>query len=183
MNTSRVYSMAVYDIAVRLDPKYGHARTFRVMFLRKNRYDTKASANQMLKFIETKQDLFGTNKLCKDITIEDLDEDDIACLKTGWLQFSGKDRSGRTMALHLLHLRAFKTVKNEMRVKYYLFMDLLQTDEHAQLKGICGLNYAAEDFSNAINGAGYFEHSDMTNGRYSCTMFLSFWFHCQRTDP
>eukprot|EP00526_Cylindrotheca_closterium_P026840 CAMPEP_0113629714 /NCGR_PEP_ID=MMETSP0017_2-20120614/15428_1 /TAXON_ID=2856 /ORGANISM="Cylindrotheca closterium" /LENGTH=51 /DNA_ID=CAMNT_0000540129 /DNA_START=15 /DNA_END=167 /DNA_ORIENTATION=+ /assembly_acc=CAM_ASM_000147 len=51
------------------------------MFLRGNRYDTKAAANQMLKFFETKQDLFGTEKLTKDITIEDLDEDDIACLK------------------------------------------------------------------------------------------------------
>mmetsp|Transcript_33280 Transcript_33280/g.80478 ORF Transcript_33280/g.80478 Transcript_33280/m.80478 type:complete len:477 (+) Transcript_33280:132-1562(+) len=159
----RIKRGSVYEIAERMDPAYVHARAFRVMFLRGNRYDTKAAANQMLKFFETKQDLFGTEKLTKDITIDDLDEDDIACLKTGWLQLAGKDRSGRVVHLQLLHLRAYKTLKNEYRMKYYMLMDLLQTDEDVQLKGVCGLTYAAEDCTDAMNGAGYFEHIELTN--------------------
>ncbi|KAL3937906.1 MAG: hypothetical protein SGBAC_007071 [Bacillariaceae sp.] len=154
---------SAYEIAERMDPAYVHARSFRIMFLRGNRYDTQAAANQMLKFFEMKQQLFGNDKLTRDITIDDLDEDDIACLKTGWLQHFGKDRSGRIVILQLLHLRAFKTLQNEMRVKFYMIMDLLQKDDETQLKGLCGLTYAVEDCTDVMKGAGYFEHVDLNN--------------------
>ena len=73
----RIEAGSVYDIAERMDPTYDNARAFRIMFLRANRYDVKASANQMLLFFELKQQLFGHDKLAKDITIHDLDEDNL----------------------------------------------------------------------------------------------------------
>jgi len=154
---------SVYETAERIDPNYVHAREFRIMFLRGNRYDTKAAAERMLKFFVVKQKLFGTERLTKDITIEDLDEDDLACLRTGWLQFTGKDKSGRAIVLHILGLRAWKTLRNELRMRFFMLMDLLK-DEEVQLRGIVGLNYAVDDCRDSKSGAGYMEQLELTNG-------------------
>lgn len=156
---------SVYETAERMDKSFAENRAFRTMFLRANHYDTKAAAYHMLKFFEWKQRLFGTEKLTKEITIEDLDEDDIASIKTGWMQLAGTDSSGRTVFLQPLGLRAFKTLENELRGKYFMLMNLLKS-EKAQLKGIVDLNYAVDDYKDSVHGAGFFEHIDMTIGTF-----------------
>eukprot|EP00526_Cylindrotheca_closterium_P022697 CAMPEP_0113614132 /NCGR_PEP_ID=MMETSP0017_2-20120614/7003_1 /TAXON_ID=2856 /ORGANISM="Cylindrotheca closterium" /LENGTH=182 /DNA_ID=CAMNT_0000523279 /DNA_START=151 /DNA_END=700 /DNA_ORIENTATION=+ /assembly_acc=CAM_ASM_000147 len=72
----RIKNGSVYELAETMNAGYVGARAFRIMFLRGNRYDAKASANQMLSFFELKQQLFGNDKLAQDITIDDLDEDE-----------------------------------------------------------------------------------------------------------
>mmetsp|Transcript_17718 Transcript_17718/g.43705 ORF Transcript_17718/g.43705 Transcript_17718/m.43705 type:complete len:214 (+) Transcript_17718:99-740(+) len=109
----------VYETAEVLNPEYVSARAFRIMFLRGNRYDAKASAKQMLNFFEWKKQLFGEAKLVKDITMDDLDEDDRACLRTRYAQISGKDRSKRIIILNVPGMRCFKTLMNELRSRYY----------------------------------------------------------------
>ena len=125
----------VYEIAERMDPEYVHARPFRVMFLRGNRYNAKVSADQILKFFGWKQQLFGTDKLVKDITIEDLNEDDLACLRTGCCQISGKDSSDRPILVDIPGLRSFRTLRNELRTRYFVWMKAFESEEN-QLKGV-----------------------------------------------
>ena len=77
-----------------------HARPFCKMFLRANEYNAQAAADHMLRFFDSKHELFGKEKLVKDITMRDLDEQDIASIKAGYIQHSGSDRSGRQILVH-----------------------------------------------------------------------------------
>jgi hypothetical protein len=68
------------------------------MFLRADRYDAKKAANQMALYFTSKLDFFGEDLLGKEITLEDLDADDIACVNTGSVHIlREKGRSGRTI--------------------------------------------------------------------------------------
>ena len=57
----------------------------------------KNAADQILSFFASKHQLFGEEKLTKEITIEDLNEEDIACQQRGALQLAGRDQSGRQL--------------------------------------------------------------------------------------
>mmetsp|Transcript_4289 Transcript_4289/g.10016 ORF Transcript_4289/g.10016 Transcript_4289/m.10016 type:complete len:471 (+) Transcript_4289:57-1469(+) len=136
-------SGSVYEMAESIDAAYVNDKAFRVMFLRANEYDAKSTADQMFRFFDLKNQLFGTDKLVKDITIEDLYEDDIACLKVGWAQLARRDRSGRQVFLQcgglLLHASPF-TIQNILRVQYYYIMKALQSEE-TQLRGTVSIWY------------------------------------------
>mmetsp|Transcript_17722 Transcript_17722/g.43712 ORF Transcript_17722/g.43712 Transcript_17722/m.43712 type:complete len:558 (+) Transcript_17722:340-2013(+) len=151
----------VYETAEALNPEYVNARAFRIMFLRGNRYDAKASAKQMLSFFEWKKQLFGEEKLVKDITMDDLDEDDRACLRTGYLQIAGKDRSNRIIILIIPGMRCFKTLMNEFRSRYYIWMTALKSEE-CQRRGAVVLSYAIGDFKDKKQGGGYMENTRLT---------------------
>ncbi|CAJ1969510.1 unnamed protein product [Cylindrotheca closterium] len=148
----------LYETAESLNPEYVGARAFRIMFLRGNRYDAKASAKQMLTFFEWKEQLFGREKLVKDITMDDLDEDDRACMRAGYVQIPGKDRSNRTILLHLPGLRSFKTLMNELRSRYYIWMTILKSEE-CQLRGAVVLVYAVGCLKDQKEGVGYMENA------------------------
>ncbi|KAL3944647.1 MAG: hypothetical protein SGBAC_001254 [Bacillariaceae sp.] len=124
----------VYETAETMSAHYVSQRAFRIMFLRCTRYDVKAAADQMLRFFEMKQNLFGNKKLVKDITIEDLDEDDRASLRTGWTQLCGRDRSGRMVIIQLPGACKVKTLQSELRARYFILMNALKS-EQTQLRG------------------------------------------------
>ncbi|CAJ1932730.1 unnamed protein product [Cylindrotheca closterium] len=154
-NLSRMKNGTVYETAETMSFDYVHARAFRIMFLRGNRYDQKATADQMIRFFEVKQELFGKDKLVKDITIDDLDEDDLACMRTGSVQVAGKDRSNRTVVLTFPGLRAHKIIQNQMRSNYYMFMNVLQSEE-TQLRGYVTVAYSVGSaFRDKLAGEGY----------------------------
>jgi hypothetical protein len=93
-----------------------YVRGLRLTFLRADNYDTKKAANRMIRYFEEKRNLFGEGKLTKHITLEDLDADDLATLKTGYLQVLPiKDRSGRRIVAMMANLRSFKCVENAVR--------------------------------------------------------------------
>ena len=133
-----------YELAESMNRDYVSARPFRMMFLRANEYDGKASADQMLRFFDFKHKLFGSEKLAKDITMEDLDDDDIACLKTGWIQPVGRDTSRRQMFAHFAGLKNSKSLLNDLREHYFVKMKSLQS-EHAQLQGFVSVWYGIGD--------------------------------------
>jgi len=145
---------SAYETAESLNFSYVSDRAFRLMFLRGNRFDAKAAADQMIRFFDMKMNLFGRDKLVKDITIEDLDEDDKACLRTGSVQITGTDRAGRSIWLALPGLRAFKCLQNELRSRYYIAMELLRSHQ-AQRRGVVAITYAIERYRDSMNGAGY----------------------------
>jgi hypothetical protein len=105
-----------YAEAEALSTEYVVDHDFRMMFLRSEHYTVKDAAERMIRFFDLKKALFGAEKLVKDITLEDLDEDDIECLAAGYGQISPKkDSAGRTIVIFLQKLRKFKVAENVVR--------------------------------------------------------------------
>ncbi|KAL3933087.1 MAG: hypothetical protein SGBAC_010549 [Bacillariaceae sp.] len=135
-----------FEAAEMMSKEYVSARPFRLMFLRANRYDAKVAADQMLRFFDVKKKLFGMDKLVKDITIEDLDEDDVECLRCGYLQWVGRDRVGRQIMFELPGLREGKTVMSVLRSRYYMMMSGMES-ERDQLAGCVGIAWAIGEYN------------------------------------
>jgi hypothetical protein len=124
----RIKRGSAYEIAEGMDLSYVTDRDFRIMFLRGNRYDVKSSAEQMIKFFTEKLPLFGKEKLVKDITMNDLDEDDRTFLQTGSIQILPfPDRAKRLIICQIAGLRALKTITNELRARFYIYMTALRS--------------------------------------------------------
>ncbi|CAJ1965533.1 unnamed protein product [Cylindrotheca closterium] len=158
---TNIKSDSVYEMAESMDPVFVNARAFRAMFLRANDYDAKASSDQMLRFFESKQQLFGSDKLVKDITIDDFDEDDMARLKTSLVQLAARDRSGRQTLFHFGGRRlgglisSKKSIESVLRAQYYVTMKALQSEE-TQLRGIVSIWYTLGELELKMQ-KGYFE--------------------------
>jgi hypothetical protein len=102
-----------YALAEAMSRHYVSAQNFRMLFLRADRYAPKDAAERMVRFFELKKSLFGAEKLVKDITLDDLDEDDMDTLGTGCVQVSPlTDMTGRPIFVVLLKLRRYKLVEN-----------------------------------------------------------------------
>ena len=84
-----------YETAKSLSKDYVGDRKFRLKFLRATNYDSKKAANRIAMHFETKLELFGKDKLVRDILLSDLDQD---LLQSGYLQFlPQRDRAGRAL--------------------------------------------------------------------------------------
>jgi len=150
---------SIYELAESLCPSHVTNRDFRLMFLRGNRYDTKAASKQILKFLKMKEQLFGQEKLGKDITLEDLSEDDRVCFSNGSFQIlSTTDRSNRHILFQMPGLRKFKRLENELRARYYLYMIALKSEE-TQLRGMIIVVYNLGNFQEQLNGVGFTEYT------------------------
>jgi hypothetical protein len=94
-------------------PESVGCRKFRLMFLRAERFDAKNAAARLVKYCEGKLRLFGPDKLTKRITMEDLDEDDMVTLRSGYMQLlPERDRAGRAIIVSILCLRHCRFVEN-----------------------------------------------------------------------
>ena len=67
-------------------PDYVHDRSFMIRFLRAEKFDVYAAASRLCRHFEAKLELFGPDKLGRDITLDDLNEDDMAAFETGYIQ-------------------------------------------------------------------------------------------------
>jgi hypothetical protein len=67
-------------------PDYVNDRAFRLKFLRAERLDPQAAAVRMAIHFETKLDIFGEDKLGREIELCDLDENDLHSLNLGYFQ-------------------------------------------------------------------------------------------------
>lgn len=94
---------------------YVMSRKFVLMFLRADQFDTKASAARFVAFFQIKLDLFGEDKLDRDIRLDDLDEDDVTCLESGYAQvLNSRDRAGRAIFMLMPMLRKVKSLENRV---------------------------------------------------------------------
>lgn len=154
-----------YEKAERMNPDYVTDRSFRIMFLRGNRYDTKSSADQMLRFFAQKEKLFGTEKLVKDITLGDLNEDDMVALKSGSIQLAGRDRANRQIFFQVPGLRDSEHyLTSELRMRYYITMCALESQE-TQIKGGVSIAYAVGEYKDKSEGKGFLEHTNLATVR------------------
>ncbi|KAG7355082.1 hypothetical protein IV203_004438 [Nitzschia inconspicua] len=132
---------AAYLQALQQNEHYVHNPKFLLMFLRADAFNVEASALRFVSFFEHKLQLFGRDKLARDILFCDLTEGDIACLESGYAQMlSGRDRAGRAVLCLLPMLRKYKSTENRLRAIYMVIMFALR-DVETQKRGMVGIAY------------------------------------------
>lgn len=125
-----------YDKAYSMSPEFVEDKRFRLMFLRALEFDVDRAARRMVKHFEQKELLFGPDKLVQQITLDDLDKDDIESLEAGSLQFlPNKDRFGRKVVLFLASRIKYKTWHNFCRMQWYVDMNAFLNDDETQKRG------------------------------------------------
>mmetsp|Transcript_12257 Transcript_12257/g.29203 ORF Transcript_12257/g.29203 Transcript_12257/m.29203 type:complete len:475 (-) Transcript_12257:115-1539(-) len=135
-----------FNKAEAMSRNYVHDPVLRIKFLRSEKFDAKKSAERMIMFFDVKMQLFGQEKLCKNITLEDFDSDDMAFLKSGYVQLlPSRDRSGRVALMMFFLERKHKVVENIARVLFYLTMTAAE-DEETQQRGMTVVAYGDEKF-------------------------------------
>ena len=135
---------SAYLLAVQQNEQYVHHYDFIMRFLRSDRYNVKDAAHRVVGFFEYKRELFGMDKLTKDIGVEDFygpdaadPQNDRLALESGLFQLlPGNDRSGRAVIVkyHNWDFEHFPLL-SKLRVFYYLMMVATATTE-SQLRGV-----------------------------------------------
>jgi hypothetical protein len=131
-----------YDLAQSKSPEYVSEGNFRLLFLRADRFAPYKAAVRMVRHFETKLELFGPGKIARDIEMDDLEEDGIACLESGFTQtLPVRDSSGRSISCWIPELRPRDcSIEARMRACFYGGMIALW-DEETQKKGIVIIVY------------------------------------------
>ena len=83
--------------------KYGlkQNKQFNIRFLQSAEYDPKVAAEKLIQNFYFKEMLFGKEKLTKDITYDDLNEEDRIALRKGHTMFlPGRDMAGRYVVVN-----------------------------------------------------------------------------------
>lgn len=151
-----------YHTAESLNRSYVSDRDFRMTFLRANRYCPKAAADQMIRHFNLKLRLFGKDKLARDIALSDLDDDDVKTLIGGSYQVSPvRDRAGRAILLKVPSLRAFKTVENELRGRFYFYTEMIKSLDSPN-HGVVMVNYNVGQFRDTKGAVGLAENVQLT---------------------
>jgi hypothetical protein len=130
-----------YDLAQSKSPEYVSEGRFRLMFLRADRFAPHKAAGRIVRHFEMKLELFGAEKIARDIQMDDLDEDGIACLQSGFTQvLPVRDSSGRAIVCWIPALRPDCPLEARLRRWFYGSMITLW-DEDTQKKGIVVIVY------------------------------------------
>jgi hypothetical protein len=100
----KIKKKQAYDKATFLSPAHVKDPKLLMRFIRSERYDPVKAAIRMIKYFELKLELFGPDRLVKDITFEDLDSEAQAVIASGRIWFTRhKDRSGRGVCISNLN--------------------------------------------------------------------------------
>lgn len=111
-----IHTKDAYDLAKSMKPEYVHDSALRLKFLRGEHFSARPAAQKFARFFELKLYLFGAPKLVKDIEQDDLNEEDLAALYSGYVQWLPlKDSSQRTVYI-LFPLMSSKQVPLISRV-------------------------------------------------------------------
>lgn len=95
----------IYEAAWNQNRAYVEDPLFRLKFLRANMYDVSKSVNQLVNFLGHKATYFGLDKLARDITLHDLNQEDMDLMLSGFYHIQdGEDQSGRVVVYMLNHL-------------------------------------------------------------------------------
>ena len=132
-----IESKGAYNLALDMNPEHVQSRSFRLLFLRGERFDVKAAAKMIVSHFEAKQMYFGSGEiLAREVHQSDLSEIDMLILRRGDEQvLPVRDASGRAIIfLHWSVQFPEGTLMNECRVMWYQAMSMLR-DEEFQKRG------------------------------------------------
>mmetsp|Transcript_5178 Transcript_5178/g.15076 ORF Transcript_5178/g.15076 Transcript_5178/m.15076 type:complete len:475 (-) Transcript_5178:145-1569(-) len=130
-----------YLLAMDQNSDYVRNDKFVLMFLRALQFDAKAAAARFVSFFQMKLQLFGQEKLARDIRVDDLDEQDITCLESGYAQvLSARDRADRAIFMLMPMIPQFRSEQNRLRTIFLVLMFALN-DVQTQKRGIVAIPY------------------------------------------
>ena len=88
------------------------------MLLRADLFSVEKSAQRIIDYFHSKQQIWGFDKLCQDITYEDLDVNDRIALHSGCIQLNPniQDRAGRAILIMSETHRQFRTFLNRVSI-------------------------------------------------------------------
>jgi hypothetical protein len=113
----KIKSKKAYYIAKSISSNYVSNTKFRLQFLRADYFDAKNAAKRMVRFFDSKLEIFGREKLTQDITLRDLPGQDIEHFKKGYLHLlHQRDRAGRAIVCTIGAIAV--TIPVETRVSY-----------------------------------------------------------------
>jgi len=96
----------------------------------------------MMNFLKHKEIYFGTEKLARNIKLEDLNEDDVALMLAGLYHIhDGKDRTGRVIFSVMTEMLGKCKIENLIHVYYYMVNEILLPMPEVQTKGVVGIYY------------------------------------------
>jgi len=142
---NRIQTRDAYNLAESIKPEYVHDPAFRLKFLRGEHFSARPAAQKFVNHFEMKRQLFGASKLVKDIEQDDLSEEDLAALYSGYVQWSPlKDSSQRTVSIMFPLMSSREApVMSRTRVSFYLRMIAME-DMDFQKHGTVFIVSAAE---------------------------------------
>lgn len=141
LQINKIRKKPAYDFALFLCPAYVTDRAFCLMVLRSESFDVGLTAKRVVIYFEVKLELFGIDKLVRDITYEDLDEDDRANVEGSHWWLKAKDSAGRCLFFVVQKAAPkYKHPRNFVRALWWTLMAGLR-DEEAQKKGVVVVNY------------------------------------------
>jgi hypothetical protein len=112
----KIRKRSAYEKALFVSPDRVRDPDFRLMFLRSVFFDPRKAAKRIVNYFHHKLRLFGFDKLVKPITLDNLNEDDVAAMLTGALQvLPEKDQAGRTIMVSFHEKHSYKTYENHVR--------------------------------------------------------------------
>ena len=93
-----------YELARSTDSSYVDNHDFQLRFLRADRFNAKLAAARYVKFFTMKLDLFGAEKIARDIVQDDLGEEAVDALYSGIAQLlPRRDNAGRLVFFLLMN--------------------------------------------------------------------------------
>lgn len=108
-----VIKTGIYEKALVQNRTYVEDNALRLMFLRSEYFNVGAAAKRLMRFLKQKAAYFGEEKLTKEITLQDLSEDDAISLESGVMQILPEaDRSGRVVIAVFPYLRNYTIPEN-----------------------------------------------------------------------
>jgi hypothetical protein len=100
LHLSTIRNKKAYDFAFQQSPEYVNDRSLCLIFLRSNDFDIHKAAQKLAAYFDFKMEIFGREKLAQNITLDDLDENDLMYLRSGAIQIlPATDRAGRPIML------------------------------------------------------------------------------------
>ncbi|CAJ1950722.1 unnamed protein product [Cylindrotheca closterium] len=137
-----------YSIAEQLNPTYTQDRDFRLAFLRCEKFDCKKAALRFVRHFQMKLDLFGQDKLVRDITQDDLDADEMEILHLSNGRFlNAHDKAGRRMNMIVMVNKTYRT-DSCLRKSFYITMAVCREIE-IQRRGLVNVSI---QFGNEVKG-------------------------------
>lgn len=96
--------LAAIEMAEQRNIDYVNNPAFRVKFLRAENWDGTKAASRFIRHFDWKLELFGEDKLAKDIGIGDLQPEDVKILKKGYFQrLPERDGAGRALYFQIFN--------------------------------------------------------------------------------
>ena len=90
------------ELALEQSSAYVRSAAFCKLILRASNWDYGVSKKSVETFFEYKRQLFGNDRLCRTITLQDLDDADLVALQSGYVQLlPERDRAGRSVIVCL----------------------------------------------------------------------------------